>query len=189
MQIFVMHVGHPGHVDIDKTVKRTRSRAELLAKLPASANERAYFESDTNLKAQFPDDKFNCWGVPRGAAKAFESTQIGDVVLMIPWIGVHGGGIQHLGVVTAKCPVEALEASNILWPNTPLCQPYPWIFFFQTETGFRDWYDFLDDVGYEERWNPRGWYRRVAPNRFRKWSGAAGYLQHLRQEGGFSIAA
>jgi len=62
---------------------------------------------------------------------------------------------------------------------------YPWLIFFDTENGYRDWYDFLDDVGYKENWNPRGWYRRIKEPHFAKWGGADGYLRCLRDESGF----
>jgi hypothetical protein len=51
--------------------------------------------------------------------------------------------------------------------------------------GYRPWHDFLDDVGYEENWNPKGWYRPIAERRFAKWGGAHQYLHFLRSEGGF----
>jgi hypothetical protein len=147
MQVFIMHVGHPGHVDIPYTVTRRRVVSELLADLPSDAPERTFFERDEQFRRSFPDGEFHCWGIPPRAKPAFDDTDIGDLILIIPWIGVHRGGVHQLGTVKAKCPEAAFHASKLLWPNTPFELPYPWLLFFDTEVGYRDWYDFLDDVG------------------------------------------
>lgn len=180
-----MHVGHPGHVDIRYTVTRKRRIDEMLSELPADAPERAYFVSDAELRSQFPSGEFNCWGVPPRAEPAFRKTEIGDLVLFAPWIGIHDGGIHHLGIVKAKCPDRALIASQVLWPDTPHDRLYPWLFFFDTETGNRPWFEFLSDLGYKDNWQPRGWYRRLADPRFRRWGGPQGYLDYLRTKAGF----
>ena len=180
-----MHVGHPGHVDIAYTVTRRRTVQELLQGLSLDAPERAFFESDQEFTRAFPDGRFHCWGIPPKAESAFHDTCIGDLILFAPWIGIHGGGIHQVGTVQAKCPVPASLASRILWPDTPHDLPYPWLLFFNTEVGKRDWYDFLDDLGFGERWNPRGWYRRLSDAHFGKWRGVEGYLHFLRNESGF----
>ena len=180
-----MHIGHPGHIDIDYTVTKKRAKAEILRGLPSDAPKRMFFENDRTFREAFPSGLFNCWGVPPRAAPSFEKTSIGDLVLIVPWIGVHGGGVQQLGIVKSKCPVEANSASPILWPNTPFERLFPWLFFFDTEKGYRDWYDFLDDLGYDQRWNPRGWYRQIKEHRFRRWGGTAEYLTFLRSKCGF----
>jgi hypothetical protein len=186
MQVFLMHIGHPGHIDIDYTVTEKRAATELLENLPVDAPERTFFEGEGFFHQAFPTGQFNCWGVPPRAAPSFERTSVGDLVLIVPWIGVHDGGIRQLGIVKAKCPMEARFASPILWPNTPYDRLYPWLIFFDTEVGRRDWYDFLQDVGYDDSWNPRGWYRRIKSERFRRWGGPEHYLQFLRNECSFS---
>lgn len=180
-----MHVGHPGHVDIPFTVTRRRSANEILSAIGKDAPERRFFESDKSFWEAFPDGQFHCWGIPPKAEPAFHDTRVGDLILFAPWIGVHGGGIHQLGVVKAKCPAAASEASKVLWPKTPHARPYPWLLFFDAEVGERDWYDFLDDIGYGERWNPRGWYRRLTKAQFGQWKGTDGYLAFLRRECGF----
>jgi hypothetical protein len=42
-----------------------------------------------------------------------------------------------------KCPFECYEASRILWPDTPYERLYPYLYFFDTEVGFRGWFEFL----------------------------------------------
>lgn len=187
MQAFLMHVGHPGHVDIDYTVTRKRTIKELVDALPSGAPERDFFENNATLHAAFPKGQFNCWGVPGRAAPSFNRTEIGDLVLIVPWIGIHDGGVHQLGIVKALCPVRALVASQILWPDTPHDRLYPLLFFFDTEAGNRPWFDFLADLGYEDNWHPRGWYRRIADARFRNWSGPQGYLEFLRSKCGFRL--
>ena len=185
MQAFLMHVGHPGHIDIPFTITRRRSINELRHALSDTAPERNFFDADRSFLSAFPGGEFNCWGIPPKAEPAFEETRIGDLVLFAPWIGVHDGGIHQIGIVKAKFPDAAYQASGILWPDTPFERRFPWLLFFDTEVGRRDWYDFLDDVGYSERWNPRGWYRRISGDRFGNWGGPTGYLKFLRSDCGF----
>jgi len=185
MRIFLMHIGHPGHVDVDYTVTRRRSIQEVLENLPPEAPERKYFQLDPELHAAFPDGTFNCWGVPQRAQPAFAKTEVGDLVLVVPWIGIHDGGIHQIGIVRAKCPVQCYDASRILWPDTPHDRLFPYVFFFNTEVGFRSWFEFLRDTGISERWHPRGWYRGIDSERFRRWGGPVGYLKFLREECGF----
>ncbi|MBW1917665.1 MAG: hypothetical protein JRI57_06540 [Deltaproteobacteria bacterium] len=187
MQVFIMHVGHPGNVDIDYTVTRQRNIREILDKLPKDAPERHYFENDSTLHSAFPNGSFNCWGVPPHAEPAFGETRLGDLILIIPQIGIHDGGIHQIGIVKAKAPLRCYNASRILWPRTPRQRLFPFIFFFTTEIGFRGWFEFLEDLGYNPRWNPRGWYKRLDFNRFAHWGGPEGYLNFLRTECGFRL--
>jgi hypothetical protein len=89
-----MHIGHPGHVDVQFTLTRRRSFDEVLEYLPAGAPETNYFRSNPELHATFPDGTFNCWGVPSRAEPSFLKTEIGNLVLILRWIGVHSGRIQ-----------------------------------------------------------------------------------------------
>jgi hypothetical protein len=185
MKAFLMHVGHNNMIDIDYTIKRRRTIDDVLEQLPDDAPERKFFESDANLHRGFPDRSFHCWGVPPLARPSFDETEIGDLVLFAPWIGIHDGGIYHIGVVKAVCPVDAWFATKILWPETPQRRPFPLLFFFDTESSYRDWYEFLDDVGIAHGWNPRGWYKQIQQRRFAKFDGVEGYLDILRRESGF----
>jgi hypothetical protein len=185
MQAFIQHVGSPGNVDVPYTIGAQRSIAEMLRLLPASAPERKYFQSDPMLKAAFPNGSFNCWGVPPGAQSRFAETNIGDLILVLPRAGMNGA-LEHVGLVLAKCPLDAWNASRILWPATASRGLlYPHIFFFDSESGFRYWSDFVSDLSFDENWNPKGWYRRVADWRFDRWGGPQGYLQFLRRNCGF----
>jgi hypothetical protein len=187
MNVFIMHVGHTNVIDIDYTMKRRRKIQEILEVLPDEAPERAYFAKDKALHTAFPDGTFNCWGVPPKARPAFNKTEIGDLVLFAPWIGVHDGGFYYIGVVRAICPHDCWHATKALWPQTPERRPFPLLFFFDTEFGFYDWYRFLDDVGISHRWHPRGYYRRIQPARFAEFGGGGGYLDHIRREGKFRL--
>jgi hypothetical protein len=158
----------------------------LRDRIPGTAPERSFFDSDGELKRAFPDGRFNCWGLMNRAKARFRETNVGDLVLMVPWVGIHGGGIHQLGVVKAKCPTRCYEATRILWPN--IGDPrrlYPFLFFFDTEVGDRSWVKFIEDMQYDERYNPRGHYIRIDASRFDRWSGAEGYLDFLRSKCGF----
>lgn len=185
MQVFMMHVGFPGNIDIPYTVTQRRSLHELIEKLPLDAPERTYFETDRVLRNKFRTGEFNCWGLPVRAEPRFEETQVGDLVLIVPTISQDGGGIHQIGVVKAKCPVRCYDASRILWPNTPDDRLFPFLFFFDTEIGYRSWPEFLSDMDMSQRWNPNGWYRRIAMSRFTKWGSSVKYLEFLRDECGF----
>ncbi len=186
MQVFIMHVGYPGNIDIEYTVTKTRNIQELIKKLPQNAPERKYFENDQVLHTAFPEGNFNCWGVPNRAEPSFQKTGIGDLVLIVPSIGLHEGGVHQIGIIKAICPIKCYEASRILWPHTPYDRLFPFIFFFDTEVGYRGWFELLNDLDIKENWNPKGWYRKIAMNRFYRWNGPFGYLSFLRKNCGFA---
>ncbi len=188
MQVFLMHVGSPGNIDIKYTVTRKRTRAEMLQKLAAGSDEERFFRNDPDLLNGFPNGKFNCWGIPSRAEARIKDTQIGDLVLFFPTIG-HNGALQQIGVVKAKCDFECWQSSRILWPDTPDQRLFPYLFFFDTEVGFREWFAFLDDIGYSHEFDPRGFYRRIASQRFHRWGGPGGYLDFLRRQVGFKPGA
>ena len=180
-----MHVGATNAIDIDYTIKRQRTVDEVLRSIPANAPERCFFETDGPFQRACPDGRFHCWGVPPKALPAHRATEIGDVVFFAPHIGIHGGGITHIGVVRAICRVDAWHASRLLWPKTPDQRLFPWLYFFEAESGFRDWHSFLDDLGYGHRWNPRGWYRRIDDEHFISHGGVRSYLDFIRSKGHF----
>src|SRR5205085_3291437 len=163
MKVFLMHIGAPGNIDLDYTVTKSRSLDEVLDKLPSDAPERSFFESAT-LASCFPSRKFNCWGVPVKAEPSFRKTNVGDLVLFAPEIGSRGG-IEYIGIVKAICHIQCYDASRILWPETPNERLFPWLFFFNTETGHLPWDRFLAELGIAGNWNPRGWYRSIGVNR------------------------
>lgn len=186
MQAFIMHVGHPGNIDIKYTVTRRRRMDEIFSALSKDAPEKDFFSATGQLSQLFPSGDFHCWGVPSRAEPAFEKTEIGDLILMIPSIGIHqDAGVKQIGIVKAKCPFRCNEASHILWPDTPDDRLFPWIFFFDTEIGDRPWFEFLNDVDIKENWDPRGWYKRLNSKRFLKWGGVSGYVDFLRSKCGF----
>jgi hypothetical protein len=186
MEVFLQHVGQMNVRHIEDTVTHRRSVRELLQRLPASAPEREFFERNQQFKEAFPNGHFNCWACPSRAEARFQETHIGDLVLIVPTLGNHDSGIHYLGIVKAKCPMRAYEASRILWPDSG--DPdhlYPFLFFFDTEIGFQDWFEFLEDLSYDKNFNPRGYYLRLKPDRFEKWNGPEGYLRFLREKCGF----
>jgi hypothetical protein len=183
---FIMHVGARGSIDIHFTVTRRRRISEITRALPAHAPEREYFESDVTLHRAFSTGTFNCWGVPHRAEPSFRRTEVGDLVLIVPTIGESDAGVHQIGIVKAICPVRSYEASKILWPDTPGQRLFPWLFFFDTEVGYRSWPDFLNDVGYAQNWDPRGWYRQIKTDRFARFGGPRRYAEFLRGECGFA---
>lgn len=186
MQGFLQHVGHQNLRHIEDTVTSLRTIEELLGHMSPSAPERTFFENSRELRNAFPNGSFHCWGLMSRAEARFQEMRVGDLVLIAPWIGAHGGGIQQLGLVKAKCPVRCYEASRVLWPT--IDDPnrlYPFLFFFDTEVGSRNWFQFLEDLGYDSKFNPRGFFSRLETSRFVRWGGVEGYLAFLRSACGF----
>jgi hypothetical protein len=145
-----------------------------------------FFENSSELRNAFPNGSFNCWGLMSRAEVRFQEMSVGDLVLIAPWIGAHSGGIHQLGLVKAKCSVQCYEASQALWPN--IDDPnrlYPFLFFFDTEVGLRSWFQFLEDLDYDPKFNPRGYFLRLETSRFARWGGVEGYLEFLRSACGF----
>ena len=174
-QSFLNHIGDPGRANLEWTVTHRRSFDEILAALPKVAPERAFFENDPQLHEAFPDKRFHCWGVPWKAKGPFTRARIGDLVIIVPSCQE---GVRHIGIVRAKCTVPCLDASRILWPRSG--RVFPYLLFFDAESVFRTWQDFLQDVGYPDFWSLRGNFRRISPKRLAAFGGTAGYLQFLR---------
>jgi hypothetical protein len=186
MQAFLQHVGHQNLRHIEDTVTNSRTIEELLGHIPPSTPERVFFENSGELRNAFPNGSFNCWGLMSRAEARFQEMSVGDLVLIAPWIRTHGGGIRQLGLVKAKYPVQCYEASQALWPNIDdLNRLYPFLFFFDTEVGERSWFQFLEDLGYDPKFNPRGYFLRLETSRFDRWGGVEGYLEFLRSACGF----
>ena len=183
MQAFVQHVGKNNLRHISDTVTKRLQIAEILHRMPDSVPEREFFEKADNLPKSFPDGTFNCWALPGRAKARWQEMNIGDVVLFVPSLNA---GVQYLGIVKEICPVESHEASKILWPHAD--DPgrlYPYLFFFETEIGYREWAQFLKELGYAPNYNPRGYFFKLKEDRFEHWDGVESYLHTIRLEGGF----
>lgn len=186
MEVFLQHVGKNNIQHIEDTVTNQRSVRELLGQLSNSAPERNFFISDQNFTNAFPNGNFNCWACPIRAERRFIETNVGDLVLILPSLGDYDSGIHYLGIVKAKCSIRAFEASKILWPlNENIDHIFPYLFFFDTEMGFRSWHDFLTDLRYDSNFNPRGYYLRIKSERFERWGGEEGYHRFLQEKGNF----
>jgi hypothetical protein len=182
-QAFIMHAAAKGEVNLEYTVTRKRSLKELVRALPVDSDEHEYFSTTTALINAFPDDRFNCWGVPRHAAPSFDRTEIGDLVLFVGRLN-EDAAVRQIGVVKVKCPIECPIASRILWPEADPAKSYPLLFFFDTEVGYRSWRDFTAEIGIPG-YNPRGWYKQIGTHRFEAYGGVTGYLRFLRSACGF----
>lgn len=181
---FIMHAAAKGSVNLEYTVTRRRNVRELIRALPKDSEEREYFASSTVFQNDFRDGWFNVWGLPRGAVPSFDRTGVGDLVLFVGQLS-EDAAIKQIGIVKAKCPIECPTASRVLWPEAPPDKTYPWLFFFDTESGYRAWSDFTSDIGMPG-YNPRGWYKQIGSHRFASYGGPAGYLRFLRQACGFA---
>jgi hypothetical protein len=89
MQAFLQHVGHQNLRHIEDTVTSYRTIEQLLGRIPRSAAERTFFESSGELSKAFPSGSFNCWGLMGRAEARFQEINVGNLILIAPWIGVH----------------------------------------------------------------------------------------------------
>jgi len=105
MNVFLMHIGDPGNIDVGYTIARKRTTTEMLAGLQAGSREEQFFRSDPGFAKGFPKGEFNCWGVPPKALPRMRETQVGDLVLFFPRAG-QNGALEYIGVVKAKCDFE-----------------------------------------------------------------------------------
>lgn len=187
MRIFRQNVPIGKRKHLDDTVTTRRSAQELLARLPASAQERAFFTSDTGFRQAFPDGMFNCWACPDDARakNLFDKINVGDLVLFVRNRSEDDRNkdddMRYIGTISAKCPTEAHEASKLLWPGSAVT--YPYIFFFRTELGLRRWEDYCDDFAFERVKDTFGYFRPIKEERIlKKWGSPQVYLDFLRRE-------
>jgi hypothetical protein len=165
VQIFVHYVGRPGSSDFAWTVSRSRHAEELTAGLPEDDPTRGYFTS-SEFKNSFPNGRFNCWGIPDGAVGEFERIEVGDLILLVRSSGNSGHGIEHAGVVKLKAHDHSWTASDRLWPQWQGLRKFPWLFFFDTESGHLPWDAFLEDMGYSANFKGSlGLIQRIRPDR------------------------
>lgn len=173
MELFFHDVGLKGSTrDFPKTIFK---------KIPISLVEQTVPNNEgykprlmKALKDNFPSGEFNCWGVPSGASSVIRNLGIGDAMLLIKTTG-GSGEIPALGIVEVFQKYQMHELSIALWGETK----FPYIFFFNTKPISLTWDTFKEDVGYASNFRPSGNVYRVRSDRFEKFKGVEGYLNHL----------
>ena len=178
MNIFFHHVGAEGSSeDFPKTVFQRRDLSVVEENIPGDSPwKQAVVQT---LEREFPTNTFNCWGVPAGGEIVVQRLQEGDTVLLVESARIDGT-IPALGVVKVFVPQPFIDLSNALWGS----ERFPFVFFFDTEVLEYPWIRFLDDIGYKERFNPRGQFLSVGESRLERFGGASGFLSYVRSEFG-----
>lgn len=174
MRVFFHHVGLPGATrDFPKTV---------FSDVPIAVVERAVPDAEPlkvpllqRLHAAFPAGSFNCWGVPAGATSVIRNLAVGDVVLLVESTTA-GGRVSAFCQVAAFWPQELRPLSLALWGE----DKYPYIFFFRTEELALEWSELRSQLGYSERFDPRGNFYAVRPERLEGYGGSEAYVRDLR---------
>jgi hypothetical protein len=174
MKLYYHHVGLVGaNEDFKKTV---------FGKMPISVVKHNVSDSNPNkpemlkvLKANFPDGKFNCWGVPSGARSVINNLNVGDAVLLVESTG-NDGRVPALCGVVGFWKDELRQLSKALWGN----EKFPYIFFFHTEKLKLTWGQMLLHLGYKPNFDPRGKFLSVADSKLDSFGGAARYVEYLR---------
>ena len=173
MKIYYHHVGEPGaNADFPKTVFNNVPIQLVKDSLPDIFPFKSLLIQD--LEASFPDGVFNCWGVPSGAAIVIKNLKIGDAVLLVESVNIKGE-IPALAIVKVYHTQEMTSLSQALWGNTK----YSYIFFFKTIKLDYYWINLLDEIGYNENFDPRGKFYAIADSRLEKFGGAEAFLEHL----------
>lgn len=110
-----------------------------------------------NTLTDSEEDGFQIWGIPEGAKSVLSSLQIGDYLLLLYTVGA-GGSFHYLGRVIG-IPAEPLPTlSKILWGEPK----FSLIVFLRGGLVDYTWYQFCDDFGYKQNWNPAGMTSRLS---------------------------
>jgi len=180
VRLFFQHAG---------TKEGSRHFTQSLARRRTVEELQPYFEKDLGpdggrrllnaLDSRFPAG-FNCWGIPVGGGMVFDRLDVGDIVLFIGKVQLvpyPDGNFEYAGRVKLKWPDPLHWTSQYIWDEAR----WPYMFFFDAVDISLPWPRFLDDVGYSETLNPRGWFQPVHPNRYRQLPGGSpeAYLQHV----------
>jgi len=170
MDLFFHHVGQIGaKKDFPKTVFSKHAITDLISNGILRDNNLI-----EQLKNKFSDGKFNCWGVPAGAASVIRNLKEEDYVLLVESSRIDG-------MIPALCPVkvfwrhELRELSEYLWGDSK----FPFIFFFNTIQLDLPWIEFIDNLGYKENFSPRGNFYKISSIRLAKAGGAATYVHNI----------
>ena len=165
MTVFFQHVGEAGGArDFPKTIGTPRNGlrhfdfAELesfLSHLPSSEVEQ--LREDTVARAP---DGFQIWGIPSGAKSVLRDFRSGDYLLLLEAVGP-GGTFAYVGRAIAKPSQECFELSFHLWGE----QRFPLIVFLKGNLTSYRWFNFCDNLGYKQHWNPAGNTYRVQHER------------------------
>lgn len=175
MNLYYHHVGTDGaRRDFPKTVFKSIPMSVAEEHLPRHAEGA---ELLIKLRQFFPEGFFNAWGVPSGAKYVINNLSYGDAVLLVESLRFTEVGIPALAKVALFRPIQLHNLSHALWDDAK----YPYIFFFRTERVELPWRTFLEDVGYKEKWNPRGKFLRVKEENLTRWGGSHGYVAHVRR--------
>lgn len=174
MKLYYHHVGLVGaNEDFKKTV---------FGRVPISVVKNNVNDKNPNkaemlkvLKANFPDGKFNCWGVPSGASSVINNLDVGDAVLLVESTG-GDGRVPALCRVVGFWKDELRQLSKALWGN----DKFPYIFFFHTEKLNLTWKQMLSHLGYKPNFDPRGKFYSVADSKLTSLGGAERYVEYLR---------
>lgn len=176
MQVFFHHVGQSGaRVDFPKTVYQELDEVTVQDSIPD--NMVAKYETISMLRRQFPEGRFNCWGVPAGAKSVIRRLSMGDCVLLVEKAGRTDGEVPVLCEVKVYLPVEFPNLSKALWGSNK----FPYIFFFDTERIALTWPELRSQLGYSENYDPRGRFYSVKSRRFNEFGGEDRYVMFLRQ--------
>lgn len=173
MRLYYHHVGLKGATeDFKKTV---------FSSVPISIIQTAVNDESTHkaemievLRANFPDGKFNCWGVPSGASNVINNLKEGDTVLLVESTGTDGR-VPVLCKVIGFWKDELKVLSKALWGS----EQFPYIFFFHTQRMVLTWDEFRDQLGYSPNFDPRGKFYSVADSKLESLGGPERYTNFL----------
>lgn len=173
MALYYHHVGVAGaNEDFPKTIY---SRRPITLVDEAVPNAHPYKKQLLQLlTTNFPLGDFNCWGVPSGAAFVIKNLSAGDYVLLVE-SAAFPGFIPVLCNVKVYYNKDFSSLSEALWGASK----FPFIFFFDTQQIDFTWHEFIDDMGYSGRYNPRGQFLRVRDVALNKYGDANGYVNYL----------
>jgi hypothetical protein len=174
MKLYYHHVGLKGaKEDFKKTVFGKVSISVVNDGVPDNYSHKSKMLN--LLEANFPDGKFNCWGVPAGASSVIKNIEDGDAVLLVESTGTDGR-VPALCIVAGFWRDELRNLSKALWGD----DKFPYIFFFSTERLNLTWRQLREHLGYSPNFDPRGKFYSVADKKLVTLGGAERYVELLR---------
>ena len=156
--------------NVRKTVQKPVKIDEIENSIPEDVREYLIRE----LREDFGDE-VSVWGFPEGAKNAISTMKKGDIVLLAEKASMKNGRIPILCEVETFYNRELPSLSLRLWGSNR----YPYVFFCTKEMLRYSWAQFIDDMEYHVKFNPRGKAMRISERVIDNFGNPDTYLDYI----------
>lgn len=135
-----------------------------------------------DLQSKFGERAY-CWGLPARARPLFDRMNPGDAAVFVSGISPSqgDGDVECLAWVEYLALGPLHHVSGSIWGSSH----FPWVFFFSERTLLTmPWRQLVQDLDYENQWNPRGLAWSVANGRLDRWGGVKAYVSEIQRRHG-----